>query len=75
MVVFDEQRNSFVIQKNMIYMFSMDYSNIPEQLTLTWIYEIQNGETHGRLKLIESTPSCRKILSSKVWVSFSLISI
>jgi hypothetical protein len=42
-------------------------------IEITWIDEIQNGETHGRVKLIESTPSCRKILSCKVWISFSLI--
>jgi hypothetical protein len=37
------------------------------------IDKVQNGETHGHMKLIESTPSCRKIFSSKVWISFSLI--
>jgi hypothetical protein len=66
--VFVEQKNSFVIEINMIYMFSVDCCNIP-----TGIDDIQNGETHGRMKLIEYTPSCWKILSSKVWINFSLI--
>jgi hypothetical protein len=42
-------------------------------VTLTWINEIPNGETNSRVKLIESTctPSCRKILNSKVWITAS----
>jgi hypothetical protein len=35
--------------------------------------EIQNGDTHSRVKLIEFAPFCLNILSSKVWITFSLI--
>jgi hypothetical protein len=42
-------------------------------MSLTWVDNIQNGKTHGRVELIESMPFCLKNSSSKVWISFSLI--
>jgi hypothetical protein len=35
-------------------------------MIITWVDEIQNGETHGRVKLIDSTPFCLK----QVWIGF-----
>jgi hypothetical protein len=36
---------------------------------------IQDGEIHGRVSVIECiTPSCQQNLSSKVWISFSIVS-
>jgi hypothetical protein len=68
--VFVEQKNSFE-KKNDLQVYCGLLLHL--RVTLTWLDDIQNGETHGRVKLIKSTQSCRKKLSSKVWINFSLI--
>jgi hypothetical protein len=57
-----------------VYCDVMLFCNVVHlRVTLFWVDEIQNGDTHGHMKVIESTPSCRKFLSSMVWNGFSLV--
>jgi hypothetical protein len=48
-----------------IYMFSMDFCDIQNAVILG-LDEIENGDTHDRVNLIDSTPFCLENLSSKV---------